>query len=863
MPPPRKPKNPKQLPALSWKKCPAKTCEDGTPGTSTLVHCDQAAEVMRALIRRLPPFVISLLGSNPTLASALHDNGKISPGYQLKYFSSFLLRAVSALTGWSLDTWRYDKVARRHATVGGAAVKEYLERLGQEAPLFVALIDIHHGVWDGGRISPDSPLFGGDLWLEERVGFIEHQIARYGDIPKDDFVFSVLAGLLVVSDWISSDTENFPPEGLPPGVTIEEQAEKAVSSCWGDKVSIKKGLSFEEVFGFPPRPFQGEFTDTIDGPGIYILEAPPGLGKTEAVLYSAYKLLEQGHNYGIYFALHTRLASSKIFDRFRPFIDAITEQDTSSILTHGTAWLERFGSGGGFRPGGRWFEASKRAILAPFAVGTIDQALLSVLGVRHYFLRSFGLAGKVVILDEVDSYDLYTSTHIQELVRQLRQIGCTVIILSATLTQRLRNSFFKMPETFEHTDTYPVVCKETPTSSGATPLTGGPSKRVKVSVEDLDGLQVAEEALRRAQHGECIMCITNTVDKAQEWYQCITEDPRSQGIEVGLLHSRFPQWRRDEIEDKWTTAYGKDGPRPNGAILVSTQIAEQSLDLDSDFEITELAPTDRMFQRIGRMFRHEDRIRPCSQAEVLIVSPDVNLHTSMSDDNLDMGALEEILGESNCRVYDPYWLWKTYQVWYRLSEINLPEDYRKINEATYEGGSKARMGLPEYAEYALEKKEAKDEGKKDLALSVQSSIWEPTLNGDVPDKEDSGWTRYSEYDTVDVLLFKDIRQPHLSDQYVSLELSNGEWVDLHEDNRDVAASIKLHKNVVPIPEYLLEKVSTGYPAFLKKHFHEKSGLVLLCILPDGGLTPHSSAVPLRKIRYSDDLGVFREILLTP
>ncbi len=55
---------------------------------------------------------------------------------------------------------------------------------------------------------------------------------------------------------------------------------------------------------------------------------------------------------------------------------------------------------------------------------------------------------------------------------------------------------------------------------------------------------------------------------------------------------------------------GKDaGNRPNGCVLVSTQVVEQSVDIDADLLVTDLAPTDMLLQRIGRLWRH-DRDRP-------------------------------------------------------------------------------------------------------------------------------------------------------------------------------------------------------------------------------------------------------------
>src|SRR5690625_5144301 len=165
-----------------------------------------------------------------------------------------------------------------------------------------------------------------------------------------------------------------------------------------------------------------------------------GLGKTEAALYASYRMLESGQASGIYFALPTQLTSNKIYERFQCFLEAVLAGDCRhrSLLLHANAWLLEKDMGEEGRPGGAWFNQSKRGLLAPFAVGTIDQALMAAMNVKHGFVRAFGLAGKVVILDEVHTYDSYTGTLLDALINLLSQLDCTVIVLSATLNQQRR-----------------------------------------------------------------------------------------------------------------------------------------------------------------------------------------------------------------------------------------------------------------------------------------------------------------------------------------------------------------------------------------------------------------------------------------
>ncbi|WP_410315314.1 DEAD/DEAH box helicase, partial [Klebsiella pneumoniae] len=159
---------------------------------------------------------------------------------------------------------------------------------------------------------------------------------------------------------------------------------------------------------------------------LYILEAQMGMGKTEAALYAAYQMLVQEKATGIYFALPTQLTSNKIYDRFNAFLHQIvsTETPQHALLLHSGAWLMDTEMGEEGSPGGAWFNHRKRGLLAPFAVGTIDQALMAVMNVKHGFVRAYGLAGKVVILDEVHTYDLYTGTILNALVEFLCQIDC-------------------------------------------------------------------------------------------------------------------------------------------------------------------------------------------------------------------------------------------------------------------------------------------------------------------------------------------------------------------------------------------------------------------------------------------------------
>ncbi len=78
---------------------------------------------------------------------------------------------------------------------------------------------------------------------------------------------------------------------------------------------------------------------------------------------------------------------------------------------------------------------------------------------------------------------------------------------------------------------------------------------------------------------------------------------------VSLAHSRYIAADRTSNDGRLVETFGKHGRRPRRHIVVATQVVEQSLDVDFDLLVTDLAPMDLLFQRIGRLHRHQ-RQRP-------------------------------------------------------------------------------------------------------------------------------------------------------------------------------------------------------------------------------------------------------------
>ena len=278
---------------IPFGECRAKTCADGTPGTFVFDHCRHAGYVAECLLPLLPPAVRAQLPAEAPFLVALHDIGKVSPGFEGKYFLPLL---ESAAPEWAAIC-RNGGAETNHATMGARALQR-LFGLPADHPV-VAAVSAHHG------FRPDSLRAAHDgNWQEERAALVRALAAEFSAMPEsaktEDADAELLAGLTCVSDWIASDEDFFPPSEPPlSSDAARARAAEAVAACGFARPAFRPGLSFRDIFGFDPRPAQAAFLEEVAAPGVYVLEAPMGAGKTESALFAAYRLVAAGFHSGI------------------------------------------------------------------------------------------------------------------------------------------------------------------------------------------------------------------------------------------------------------------------------------------------------------------------------------------------------------------------------------------------------------------------------------------------------------------------------------------------------------------------------------------------------------------------------------
>ncbi len=840
----------------------AKTKPDGEPGISVRDHCVNVGCVAEALLATLSPAVQALLPTGAATLAALHDVGKISLGFQLKCPQWLTRSGVPNVSPGEATLSVSD-----HALVSQVFLQNFLP---SHARLWAVAVGAHHGRPKGRNRQIPNGCEARREWAEaHRKQLAQDLVTRFGALPDSppDLRFAsqhsdlwLLAGLITVADWIGSNEAWFTPDGgLPPQVTRQQVHKALVQIGWpGGKLKVTDfGSAFacEPSTGFTANAIQQAVGSCACQPGIIIVEGPMGCGKTEAALSAAQQLIAAGANHGIYFALPTQVTSNRIHKRIGAFLRNTLVDEAPLRLAHGNAWLEddfdlllRPAFAGNkpnegdepqehVREARSWFSSSKQALLATYGVGTIDQALQAVVAVKHFFVRRFALAGKVVILDEIHSYDIYTGTLITALIRELVNLRCSVIILSATLTAARRKELLAAANIQEigSPNGYPLVTAGRETQYQHLTPTWPCRPAVALRAAVIPERETIAELIRRAEGGQRVLWIRNTVIEAQAAFRETSGTVCEGKARVGLLHSRFPFQRRADLEEDWLELLGKDRATSGaGAILIATQVVEQSVDIDLDFIVSDLAPTDMLLQRMGRLWRHERPHRAAAAPEFWLRLPDLPTVG-------DATTLKKSLGRS-ARVYAPYVLLRSMVVWQSRTEIHLPVDIRALLEATYAEPEETEPGPWRELHIDLEKEKATLAANAEAATLV---LGNPML----ADKEEV-LTRRKGPPTKPVLLLRSItRGLNGLTTVVALdgsriEISDYEWRRAHVRF--------LHQWLVRAPRWMIPETAPR-PRWLD--LHGPSDAVAAVVREDGHCL---FAEEVLNMSYDPRLGIFAE-----
>lgn len=571
------------------------------------------------------------------------------------------------------------------------------------------------------------------LWMPDLAPLASIDKARFKRVSWE------LAGLAVLADWLGSNQDIFSYHSSPQALDIYwrdialPRAQMATALADLSPRTIASFHDIRQQFPFvrTATPLQ-QFMESVElgnESQLFILEDVTGAGKTEAAMVVVHRLMAAGLAAGVYVGLPTMATANAMYERMQQSYRALYAdvERASLVLSHGARDLsESFRKSvvlseqvGDSDYGANELSASaycnqwladnrKKALLADVGVGTIDQALLAVLPARFQSLRLLGLSNKVLLVDEVHAYDPYMRQLLMSLLEaHAAQRGCAVL-LSATLPAGFKRellmayargagSTLAQPEL---SSAYPLVTRLAGDVLMETPVATRTTVRRTVSVlriaDESAALAVIERAVRS---GQCICWIRNTVRDARNTWQQLSEREWVLKDRLTLFHSRFAMVDRQRIEEQVMAIFGKEsgGSTRAGQVLIATQVVEQSLDLDFDVLITDVAPVDLLIQRAGRLQRHIRTAEGTTIAggEVEERSPPT-LHILAPDPEqvTDERWLRSLLPGTQAVYPHVGQLWLSMKGVLESGGFTMPDDARSLIEGVYADAVQASIPAP-------------------------------------------------------------------------------------------------------------------------------------------------------------------------
>ena len=614
-----------------WAKLnPKKSLIDHMLETGIVAEC-----LMNGLFKPLVNRLVELAGINePVLKQqiificAMHDIGKAHPVFQGRDNET-----NEMLRGYELNQEAVSTMFRH---------EEYAEKMIKKTDLFGfdadarskimirQIISLHH---QKEKEREEKDFVEIKSKISERWGNIQKYIYNYikeifpcekiefpGIIfndPKIGFaVENGILGILITSDWIASNNEAMDNK------TIKDFSDVGQYLDWKQKVvtvflfgenltrsAFPDTRSFDSLFHFGDgRPVQRDVVNIVQKNNIklMLIESGCGSGKTEAALYAASVLGNKNGLSGIYMGLPTGTSAEAIQGRVDDFLSELHMRKTKLYTSKSMLLREN-----NTEPS--WTDVSRQRLLAPSAVGTVDQVMTAARLVRFESVRMAGLSSKVLIIDEIHAYDAYMITVIERLLQICNVLGTPIILLSATLPVSTKKKLFSTIIDESDIDVhsgYPLISYVTADNEFYECQSESHEPDKNIECESLpilnDYESIAELAVKNVECGGCECVIMNTVSDAINVYDSIKKITNDD-CNVILYHARMPEKTKDEKIKKILKWCGKDrNERPERAIIVGTQVLEQSIDIDVDYMITAICPVDLLLQRIGRYHRHGD-----------------------------------------------------------------------------------------------------------------------------------------------------------------------------------------------------------------------------------------------------------------
>lgn len=684
------------------------------------IHSEDTANIIKYLIntryyslKDICGYTEEKLEHTAVLLGLLHDIGKVTPVFQAKLLNA-IPRMREKLEHYNIEINDYKDFNCPSDSYHSRCGEVILQKFGF-ANDFSSIVGAHHGMPENGDVSQEilinpkhyygcPPNRNQEFWTGLWSEWIENSLIKagfqkIGEIPElNKKTQVILSGLLIMADWIASNQTYFDLFDIDCSeddlyVYPENRLNKAVGKInfpeiWSSEQNCITADDFKNQFSFDANEIQKTMCSAVNdcvNPGIFILEAPMGTGKTEAALAAAEVLAEKDKKSGVFFGLPTQATANGIFTRIVKWAKFQSKDACHSImLAHSNnnfnpvfssipksipAMDEDCDSDDGLVVHS-FFSGKKQACLSDFVIGTVDQLLMAALKKRYVMLRHLGLSQKVVIIDECHAYDAFMNMYLDRALKWMNAYHVPVVLLSATLPVKRRGELIAAyagnSDACNFSEAYPLL----------TYTDGGriiqkeihlPAENKSVEICHMNESGIFENVRETVKQGGCVGIICNTIKKAQHYMNITSQIPGAKRL---LYHSLFILPDRADKETQILKEVGKDSrlKQRRGVIIIGTQVLEQSLDIDFDLLVTDLCPMDLLIQRIGRLHRHEvhdlDRPPVARKPRCIIIENTID---------------EEKASES---IYTKWLLMRTEKLLPKI--ISIPRDIADLVHKTYD-----------------------------------------------------------------------------------------------------------------------------------------------------------------------------------
>ena len=668
------------------------------PYKSLIDHMLETGITANCLMRGLFKHLISVLANTTsireevlipqiTFICAIHDIGKAHPVFQGRNEDTCeILKAQGLHMDTVSSTCRHERYA-----------EEIIESLFKEdtkgdAVLIKEIISLHHQK-EKNPVIP-YPVITADIndrWSQIQT-YIYHFVKEVFEFPTINLTGGMkktarnifllkngILGILITSDWIASNEGVFDSRSYREYASMADylaDKTKQLQKFLVNEKLLYQGFpdthNFSDLFSFDARPIQKDVENIVKNNNVklMLIESGCGSGKTEAALYAASVLGNKNGLSGIYMGLPTGASAEAIQNRVDCFMDKLNMFETRLYTSRSMLLRDQ-------EETPLWTDISRQRLLTPSAVGTVDQVMTVARFVRFESVRMAGLSSKVLVIDEIHAYDAFMMATIERLIQICDVIGVPVILLSATLPASTKKRLFSAITKNKNIDVhngYPLISYITEKNEFYEQESLPYESDKQIVCERCPILDnhnaIADLAIKNINDGGCECIIMNTVSEAIAVYDAIKEKKES-NCEVLLYHARMPEITKDIKMKQLLTWLGKNrSKRPEKAIIVGTQVLEQSLDVDFDYLITAICPIDLLIQRIGRYHRHTDAgtIR-----EKMNIKNIVHILTST---NMEYGNTEYI--------YDKDFLIKTEEIISKTPLLSIPSCIPEMINQVYD-----------------------------------------------------------------------------------------------------------------------------------------------------------------------------------